>query len=101
MTTLSLYKHHGTPMTSYLKHRYPGGNLYFYPARVSNFSYFSLLIESRILTVIQKKNWLLKLEVGDQCTDITLPYYHQLHIELYACVCSRLLLHLTLYITGM
>jgi len=54
MTTLSLYTHRGTPMTSYLNHRYPGGTLHFYPARMSNFSHSSVLIESRILTFLQK-----------------------------------------------
>jgi len=83
-------------MTSYLSHRYPGGTLHFYPARMSNFSHFSILIESRILTVVQKV-WLLNLEVGDLCTDITFPYYHQLHSELYACVCSHPQLLLTIY----
>jgi hypothetical protein len=54
MTTLSLHTRRGTPVTSHLNHSYPGGTLHLYPACMSNFSQFSVLIESRILTVVQK-----------------------------------------------
>ena len=35
--------------------------------------------------------------VGDVWNDITVPYYYQLHSELYACVCSHPQLLLTIY----
>jgi hypothetical protein len=50
----SLHKSWHTYDKLYLNHRYPGATLHFYPARLSNFSHFSLHIDRRILTVVQK-----------------------------------------------
>jgi len=51
-------------MKTYLNHRYAGGALNLYSARLSKFSHFSIPIECRILTVVQKvvafKSWMIE-----------------------------------------